>query len=272
MVKIGLFLLLLFSFSFADSLDEKIESFMDSRTYEKNKDYIKILFSPKSSFYDQERLKTVKIVQTLKENGLLNLAFKSPQELRLHFKTSGSPLFFVRLMSDSLRDIGYYRYVTESSNLDNSAFSWSIVLMSDNATDPLLLEKELSKKGSHIVDIEMHSLQEWTYVVDMSKAFLNIESLSSGNTMELKRSLSAHWVEVSKIKNLRIKSSPRNDWYPYIAFYDKSLHLLELVKIDAKQTQINLEVPKYTQYMKVSDLYTLKNIKDELFVESIEAR
>ncbi|MDD2790250.1 MAG: hypothetical protein PHU40_06220 [Sulfurimonas sp.] len=272
MVKISFFLLLLFSFSFADLLDDKIESFMDSHTYDKNKDYIKILFSPKSSFYDQERLNAVKIVQTLKENGLLNLSLKVPQELHLRFKTNGSPLFFVRIMSESLRDIGYYRYVTESSNLDNSEFTWSIVLTAENATDPMLLQNELAKKGCNIIDIDMNSLQEWKYTVDMQKAFLNIETLQSGNSMELKRSLYAHWLEVSKINQLRIKSSARNEWHPYVAFYDKALHLLELVKMDAKQTQINLEVPKYAKYMKVSDLYTLKNIKDELFIEPLEAR
>jgi hypothetical protein len=74
------------------------------------------------------------------------------------------------------------------------------------------------------------------------------------------------------VKNITIKSSSRNDWYPYVAFYDKSLHLLGLVKKDAIQTQIALEVPKYAKYMKVSDMYSLKNIKDDLFVEPTGSR
>jgi hypothetical protein len=279
MVKFFLSFFLLASFICVDilaseeeSLDEKIESLMDSGTYSKNRDFIKVLFSPNSSFYNKERINILKVVNTLKENGLLNLHFQSPQELSLNFQTSGSPLFFVKMLSNSLQDIGYYRYVTKSSNLDNSEFTWSIALTSEYATDPMLLEKELRKKGCTIIDIKRVSSTEWTYVIDMSEGYLNIDSIASGENMTLKRSLYAHWIEISKISNVTIKSEPRNDWYPYIAFYDKSLHLLELVKKDAKQTEISLEVPKYAKYMKVSDLYSLKNIKDDLFVEGKGSR
>lgn len=279
MVNFFLSLLILFSFSFVElaasqeySLDGKIESLMDSESYTKNRDYIKIIFSPESSFYDKDRIDIVKVVQTLKENGLLNLHFKSPQELHLNFQTSGSPLFFIKMMSDSLRDVGYYRYVTKSSNLDNSEFTWSIVLTSEYAADPTLLQKELDKTGCKITDIQRVSSKEWTYLIDMSQGNLNIDSLSSGENIVLKRSLYTYWLEVSKVKNITIKSSPRNDWYPYVVFYDKSLHLLELVKKDATQTYITLEVPKYAKYMKVSDMYSLKNIKDDLFVEPTGSR
>jgi hypothetical protein len=279
MVKYFLSLLLLFSFSFVDSqgsqeynLNDKIESLMDSGAYEKNRDYIKVLFSPESSFYTKDRINILKVVRTLKDNGLLNLRFVSPQELHLNFQTSGSPLFFVKMMSDSLRDIGYYRYVTNSSNLDDSEFTWTIALTSEYATDPMLLQRELSKKGCEIIDIERKSSTDWTYVIDMSGGFLNIDSLSSGESTTLKRSLYAHWLDISKVNNITIQSAARNDWYPYVAFYDKSLHLLELVKKDAKQTHISLEIPKYAKYMKVSDLYSLKNIKDDLVVESSGTR
>jgi hypothetical protein len=279
MVNFFLSLLFFLSLSIADvmgseeySLDSKIQSLMDSGTYNKNRDYIKILFSPESSFYDRDRINVIKVAQTLKENGLLNLHFQSPQELHVNFQTSGSPLFFVKMVSNSLQDMGYYRYVTKSSNLDNSEFTWSIVLTSEYATDPVLLQKELDKKGCKIVDIHRVSSKEWTYIVDMSQGYLNIDSLSNGENITLKRSLYSHWLDISKVKNITIKSSSRNDWYPYVAFYDKSLHLLGLVKKDAIQTQIALEVPKYAKYMKVSDMYSLKNIKDDLFVEPTGSR
>jgi hypothetical protein len=276
MVKLFLSLFFLCSLSFAGEqnydLDDKIQSLMDSGSYEKNRDYIKILFSPKSSFYNKDRVNVLKVVQTLEENGLLNLHFNSPRELHLNFQTSGSPLFFVKMISDSLRDIGYYRYVTESSNLDESEFTWSIALTSEYATDPMLLQRELDKKGCKIIDIVKRSSTDWTYVIDMSEGFLNIDALASNENIILKRSLYSHWLDISKVQHITIKSSSRNDWYPYIVFYDKSLHLLELVKKDAIQSQITLEVPKYAKYMKVSDMYSLKNIKDDLSVEPTGTR
>jgi len=276
MVKIVLSFLLLFSFSVsANELDEivesndnnltlKIKSFLDADIYEKNKAFVGVIFDPKSDFYQNERVDVVKVVETLKENGLLNLFFKTPREIQLNFKTSGSPLFFVKLMGDALRNIGYYRYVTTASNLNSSEFTWSIKLTSEYATDPLILQTELNKSGSNIIDIDRTSATEWTYVVDMGNSFLNLIELEEQQEIKLKRSLYAHWLNVSKIQELKIVSSRRNHWYPYIAYYDSSLHLLKVIKEDERYSTLKLEIPKQAKYIKISDLYSLKNVKDSL--------
>jgi len=273
MVKLFLLFLLLFGSIFADELvfenqedmlTQKIKSFIDEKLYENNKEFINIIFSPPSDFYVNDRVDPVKVASTLKDNGLLKLYFNTPQELNLHFKTSGAPLFFVKIMSDSLRNIGYYRYVTTASNLNSSEFTWSISLNSEYATDPLVLQRELRKSGCDIIDIKRNSSTEWVYVVDMGTGFLNVPSLENEVEFKLKRSLYAHWLNVSQIQELRIVSSPRNNWYPYIAYYDSSLHLLQVIKKDSKEYQLSLSIPRFAKYIKVSDIYTLKNIKDEL--------
>lgn len=273
MVKLFLSFVLLFSFSFSQelisesnttTLEQKIQSFMDVDVYEENKAFIKIIFSPNSDFYLNDRIDVVKVLSTLKDNGLVKLFFNKPQELNLHFKTSGTPLFFVKLMSDSLRNIGYYRYVTTASELNNSEFIWSISLNTEYATDPQVLQNELEKVGCKIVDVERNSYDEWTYSVDIASGYLNIEVLEDRKKHKLKRSLYAHWLDSSQIQSLKIVSSSRNNWYPNIAYYDSSLHLLKVIKKDEKQDRILLEIPKRAKYIKVSDIYTLKNIKDEL--------
>lgn len=285
MVKALLVLFILFNFSYAldipassdvkvseDPLISKIKGFLSEETYNENAEFVDVIFEPKSAFYKNERVDVVKVVQTLKENGLLNLFFKKPQEIQLNFKTSGSPLFFVKIMSDTLRSIGYYRYVTVASNLDASEFTWNISLKSEYITDPLVLEQELLKSNCYVIDIERVSKKEWTYVVDMSKAKLNIAMLHADKKRILKRSLYAHWFNVEKIKNLQIQSSRSNHWYPYIAFYDASLHLLKVLKKDVIHYKIDLKVPPNARYMKISDLYTLKNVRDKLVLSPRDAR
>ena len=277
MVKVLLFLFLIFSSIYANEIElsqevvvtenpltSKIKSFLDEETYSENIDFINVIFDPKSAFYENERVDAVKVIQTLKENGLLKLFFNKPREFKLNFKTSGAPLFFVKLMGDTLRNIGYYRYVTTASNLDASEFIWNITLTSEYATDPLILDKELNKSGCKIIDIERNSAYEWTYIVDMDSAYLNIEELKSRVEVKLKRSLYAHWLNVSKVKTLNIKSSRRNRWYPYIAYYDASLHLLKVLKRDDIYKTIQLNIPQNAKYIKIADLYTLKNVRDEL--------
>jgi hypothetical protein len=271
MVKAFVALLLFFSFVHSDNLEEdalttKIKSFLNEKSYAANKDFINVIFEPKSSFYIKDRVDAVKVIQTLKDNGLLNLFFKSPQDFRLNFKTSGFPLFFVKIMEDTLQNIGYFRYVTTASNFDTSEFTWSINLTSEYATDPLILQNELHKSGCNIVDVNKNSLKEWTYTIDITNGYLNVVQLHADEELKLKRSLYAHWLDISKIRSLKIRSSRRNRWYPYIAYYDASLHLLKLLKRDKIYKELSLKMPKNAKYMKISDMYTLKNVRDKLLL------
>jgi len=285
-VKVFLSFLVLFSLSYADEfsaevLDDnvskqqvnlKIRSLLDDNVYAENEAYIKIIFSPESDFMTNGRVNAVKIVETLKENGLLSLYFDKPQELILNFKTSDNPLFFVKIMGDTLRSIGYYRYVTRESKLDETGFTWSISLKAEYVTDPQVLQTELNKSGSYIIDVTMLSQAEWTFNVDMRDGFLNVPKLSAYETLELKRSLYAYWLDVSQIKALSIQSSTRNSWYPYITYFDSSLHLLKVIKIDEMTRHLELEIPGGAKYVKISDIYTLKNIKNFLLLSPRSAR
>jgi len=236
-----------------NKLTLKIKSFLDEATYRENSEFINVIFDPESAFYKNQRINSVKVAQTLKENGLLKLFFTNPRELKLNFKTSGTPLFFVKIMGDTLRNIGYYRYVTIASNLDASEFTWNISLTSEYATDPLVLEQELQKSGCKIIDIERNSPYEWTYVIDMDRGYLDIAVITSREDIRLKRSLYAHWLNVSKIKTLNISSSRRNSWYPYISYYDASLHLLKVIREDEIYHSIRLDIPQNAKYMKIAD-------------------
>lgn len=279
MVKIVSIFLLISSLLFAEEvrkedseLLQKVAKFVSESSFTKNKEFIKLIFSPQEDYYVQDRVDIVKIIKTLKENGLLNLFFDKPQELKLSFKTSGSPLFFVKIMGDTLRNIGYYRYVTVESNLNASEFTWVISLNSEYATDPQILQEELSKSGCNITDVRRNSATDWDYSVDTSNGYLNAEILENELDINLKRSLYAHWLNVSKIKNLVISSSGRDSWYPRIAYYDKQLHLLKVIKKDEKTRILSLEIPKYAKYIKISDIYTLKNVKDDLVLKPSGSR
>lgn len=272
MVKLFLSFVLLVTLGYSDEnfilnqdlLAQKIENFVGKDVYQKKMNFINVIFDPKSSYYKNDRVDVIKVVQTLEENGLLKLFFKKPQEIRLNFKTSGAPLFFVKIMGDSLRNIGYYRYVTTASKLNASEFIWNISMTSEYATDPLVLQKELAKSACYITDIRRESPTEWSYVIDMSSGFLNLLKLQDAKEVQLKHSLYAHWLDCSMIQKLKIRSSRRNHWYPQMTYYDSSLHLLKVTKINKKTRLIVLQIPKRAKYMKISDLYTLKNVKDEL--------
>lgn len=245
-----------------ERLYDKVKSLIGEQAYAENRAFISIIFAPEDAYFTNERLDVVKVVETLKENGLLNLFFEKPQPLELTFSTNGSPLFFVKLMGETLRSMGYYRYITEESSLDNSAFLWKIRLSTEYATDPSILRDELLKRSCDIIDIKRESASKWHYNIDMSQAHLDIAPLHSGVEVTFRRSLDAHWLNVSEVRRVTLTSLRGNNWYPYIAFYDSSLHLLKVYKRDRKTWEVTITPPRDAVYVKVADLYTLRNIKD----------
>lgn len=242
-------------------LDEKIISFIGEESYERNKDYIHINFKKIDSFYTKEHINVVKVVETLEENGLLHLFFEEPQQYEMTFHSTGDPLFFVKLMGDTLRDIGYYRYVTKESINDGSGFEWKISLEAEYVTDPVLLRKELATRGCEIIDIVRNSATDWHYNIDTSEAHLKVDKLQSGTKKKYNRIQYAKWLDVSHIKAIDIKSHRANFWYPYIALYDSSLRLLKVIKKDEETKKFKVELPEETRYISVSDLYTITNIR-----------
>jgi hypothetical protein len=69
------------------------------------------------------------------------------------------------------------------------------------------------------------------------------------------------------VKKLTLWSLKGNNWYPYIVFYDSSLRLLKVYKRDLKTWQLVMSLPRDAVYVKITDLYSQKNIKDGLRIE-----
>ncbi len=247
-----------------DLLHEKIKELIGDKAYARHVKFIKIIFANKEDFYTNERVDVANVIQTLKDNGLLDLFFKKPKEMHLTFQSSGYPLFFVKIISDTLQSMGYYRFITDRSKQDESGFFWTIRLMGEYAIDPVLLKTALQKRGCDIVDIDRNSQTDWFYHIDMKNAYLMLEELMPYKERELKKSLYEHWLNVKSSKSLILWSLKGNNWYPYVSIYDKELHLLKVYKRDKRTKKIKLELPEGTVYVKIADLYSLKNIKGGL--------
>lgn len=247
-----------------DLLQDKIKDLIGANAYARHVKFIKIIFANEDDFYTNDRVDVANVIKMLKDNGLLDLFFKKPQEMHLTFHSSGYPLFFVKIMSDTLQSMGYYRFITDRSKQDESGFFWTIRLTGEYAIDPVLLKNALMKRGCDIVDIDRHSKRDWSYHIDMQDAYLMLKELAPYKERELKKSLYEHWLNVKSSKSLVLWSLKGNNWYPYVSIYDKELHLLKVYKRDRKTRKITLELPQDTVYVKIADLYSLKNIKDGL--------
>ena len=168
MVKFFLAFLLACSSLFANestSLDATLKSVLGAKVYAGNKGLVDTVFRQKGAFYDGNRVDIAKVLKALKENRVINLSLKSPQEIILSFSTKGSPTFFVKVLSDALRKIGTYKYLTKESSMNGSTFVWSIQYVGDSVIDPVSLNTELVKSGCSIVDAKIETPTSWSYEI-----------------------------------------------------------------------------------------------------------
>lgn len=250
------------------ALDQTLESILGTKTYSANKTFLSTVFKQKTLYTDGTHVDLIRVLQTLKENKIINFSLKGSQAVTVSFGTRSPSAFFIKVLSDALRDRGYYKYITKNSSMDDSKFIWTIQYSGDSIIDPIALEAELSKTGAHLVDAQMESPSSWNYEIDTTNAHLNVDKLTNGDNLNLEQVNGEKWVEITDISKIEIISSSTNNWFPYVSFYDASLNLLKVEKVDRKTSDLNLNVPAESVYMKISDIYMLSNMKNGLNIDA----
>jgi len=265
-VKVLFSILLIFSTVAANELTDKVRNMIGNHTYLVQKKLINILFKDQNSYYKNGKLDIVKITAKLKQNGLLNFYFKEPMEMQITFRTRGNPLLFLKIINESLHDIGYGFFITKRAKKVNEDFEWVISLKSESAIDPEIFAKELEKRAVYINDIYKKSLTEWEYDLDIYNAQIISKKVVTGEKIRLTKPMDDYWLDISNSSSIDIKSNIHDIWHPYVVFYDSYLHMIGYVIKKEKSKEERLEIPQNTKYIKISDFYSLSNIKRGLTI------
>jgi len=244
-----------------------VEELVDKDSFRQHRLLINKIFENEKRFMSGDEVKIISVLTKLKNNGILKLFLNKPQSIQISFKGGGNPIFFMKLISDSLQDLGYFKYRVLEATRDSNGFLWTIEFRSDYILDPTLLYSSLAKKGCRIVEINRNALLQWSYSIDTTDAILNATKVVKKRSLRLKTPVFDYWLQIEKdSKNIEF-TSIGNRWHPYIAFYDKNLFLIKLFKDDKKRTKLNLKIPENSEYLKVTDIYLLNNIKNGLRVK-----
>ncbi len=251
-----------------DLLNDKIKNLIGQEDFTKHNNLINFIFKNRSNFIISDTLNYTQIVKKLQENGLLKLAFDKPKDITVTFQVNKDPVKSLKILKDTLKSLGYYYYFTKSTRFDGQdRLLWSIKLTTEAAIDPLVLSYELLKQNARILEITKEENDTWVYKINTTDSILN-ESIFILNNEKivLKKPLTPYILKVKKAKKIYITSRILNRWSPYVVFYDKHLNILEVIKKDKIYRKIKLSIPNNTKYIKISDLFTLINIKRGLSV------
>lgn len=264
MVRLFFIYLLVSLYSFSATLDEKIEDFVSPKTYKMHKNLIKVLFANQAEFYQSNgNVDIIKVAQTLKTNGLLDIFFDTPTDIEIEFKTGSNSFLFVKVVTDSLKAIGYNFIFTKSAIKTKNEFIWKISLKAEYLIDPVLFSSELNKKGAFINDIVKKSPKNWIYEINAASGFIeNAIKVSKNDTVELKKSVDDYFISIpDDVTSMIINSAIINNWHPNIVYFDDKLNILKVLRVEERQQRVVAEIPQGTKYVKINDAYTINNIK-----------
>jgi len=265
MKKLILFCLLFFSFVKADLLQDKIENIMRSDDVTLHRNLLNVLFKDRDKFYmssNHERLNLPKVLSTLKTNGLLNLKFNHPTTFHAVFVFYGHTIKSLKVINDTLKSIGYYYYNIDEIQKDGDALYYSIDFKTEYAIDPNILYGELIKSNAKLINIEKISQDNWKYFIDTRFSSLaNATKVPNNEKVKLDKPLKPYFLEINGARQLKIINHRLNHWYPYLVFYDENLNVLKVYKNESAFRNATFNIPAYTKFIKISDLYNLINIK-----------
>lgn len=266
---------LLSALAWADAVDDKVRSLVDPKSYVIHQRLIDIIFQDRAAFYlDETRLDSVKVVTTLKDNGLLDIFYRSgPRALSATFRTNQSPHFFLKAIGDSLSDLGYNFTLTSSMRQDGFFFEWTLNYRSDHAIDPALLAKRLSIYGILIEDISKQE-DNWFYTLSALTPTLPEAQTIVADAEEpllLLNPIGEYWARIDQVGGrLGVRRKTGGLWFPYAVFYDRDLKILKVLTYEQSLRTLFIKVPEGAVYIKITDNYTTENLKHgiQLWLES----
>lgn len=255
-------LIVLFSLTLNASINTKVRNILGYNAYNKHQNLINYIFSNPSSFYTNNKLNYVLLTDKLQSNGLLDLNLDSTSYIDVNFVLSNHPKKSLDVLKSVLKSLGHYYYFTTEASKSGDSLKWRIKLKTAAAINPLRLSKELQDRNCRVVDIKREGNYSWSYSIDTSNCDVyKSEDLITNSELTLKKASKPYMIKVSNSNTIRIDSHNGNRWYPNVVFYDDNLNIIEMFKDNSLHSNLKLDVPNDTKYIKIDDLYTLANVK-----------
>ena len=267
MVRVFIILSLLLSFTSANSIDDELKNILGQNSYLSKRKLLNILFKDENKFYTGSQVDIHKLLNVIKNNNLLPLDFKTSMDLHLSFATEqNNPLIFMKMLQNSLNALGYSMPSTQKVMRDASGYLWKVSLRTSSAIDPVLFAQELKKQGCYITQMKRYSKSNWRYNININNIDIVPENTLFNKKIRLKKPLNPYWIDIERARSITINSYKANSWHPYVVFYDRDLKVLDNMTKERKSYNEQLSIPRNAKYVKISDIYTLENIKRGLSI------
>jgi len=251
----------------ADIVDEKVVNILGYESYESQQGIINEITANKKNYFLNNTISYNKLIKHLKMQSLLEFTVPEQSEIKVLFHIKNGDKKGFKILKNVLSNIGYSYYFTDYITKDNDEITWQIRFVSDYTFDPYNFNDELAKFQSDITDIHRHTLTNWEYTIDTKNGiFADLKTLKLDERVSLPMPLEPYTLTLPNAKELLIASTQGNSWIPKISFYDNELGGLGTIEMNQVYEGLKVAIPKNAKYVKISDRYTLLNIKRGLSV------
>jgi hypothetical protein len=251
----------------AEFIEDKVINIIGEESYILHKNLVDDLIKDKNTFFDNKNINYNSLLNNLKEKGFLNLSFPEQTDIRVTFSLLNSNKKGFKIVKDILSNIGYSYYFTDFIQNVDGNLVWRINFKSEFPLDPYTFSTELNKFKASITDINRISNTDWEYKIDAVDGILeNLQVVLLDEKLTLPMPFEPYILSLPNSRELLIASSTSNNWVPKISFYDKELSALGTIELDKVHEALKVAIPKNTKYVKISDRYTLLNLKRGLSV------
>ena len=253
------FSLLLALSLYASAIDDRIIGLIGLRTFEQNRLILNTVFSQTDRYKKNGLIDMVEVARILERLGFLPKKLKAPTPQEVWFFSYNNPRLFFRLTEEAMQEVYIFNYTITHIQQDEDGVLQAFAFTSANIPDPVRIGSFLRSCGIKILDIQRQG-DTWRYILDSSTASLKVPRVEK--SLDIKKSTSALWLNVSQTFALSIVAKKGDHWFPKIFIYDKQLRPLGQIERSGPVRRLEISLPNGSYYIKISDKFTAKNIKN----------
>lgn len=190
-----------------------------------------------------------------------------PNSIKTHILFSGEPILALKAIQQSFHAAGYKLDVHTFSMEDSTGEiggtavglkPFSIGMLRENVQEEgMALTRASTEQG--VLKL----------VLDAANGAWSAPQIGSDEGAELKRSSNPQWFRIQGGQVLRFEPPYVGKWYPEIALLDASMRVLYAYRSAKATEEFELEVPEGACYLKVSNVWGMKVLKEGTWIESV---
>lgn len=190
-----------------------------------------------------------------------------PNHIESQVTFSGEPLAAVKAIQNGFNAAGF-KLEINSLSAENGRGMLRGTVVGIKPFDPDTVRENLQETG---IAVEHAEAGKGTFalVVEAKNAAWNVPLIGTDEGAELQKASVPQWFRVQGGQTIRIEPPYGGKWYPDVAVLDGSMRVLHAFRSYKSEDEWSFELPEGAVYLKVSNLWGMKLLKEGMWIESI---